>query len=625
MDFLISHGFSSSNSEFQKRLSRKTLIKYHSIHRCEVAELTIFSTGAPLTSRDALFVFDGSILGEGIFISNFCTVNINDLNVCFNKAKDKLEGISGSFCICKINKKDGSFELTVDPLSAYMVFFYRDKHKYAVSNNIYFLEELLRKEGVATERRIESYIGEIAFGSNEGFFSGVSNLHTLKPLAYLTGSTDLTIHNETSAWCHYSGDQTYEYYLEKACHEISCNLDNILERADTSQSYYDITGGIDSRIIFAALYHKGRHSELPFRCIRRYPHPDGHYAAFIAEKYNLPRVGHVHDLGNVIKTDSDELFLSVFASMGFGDKSGSAGMAYYPNSVHIHGCFGEIAGASPITKRAYSGQEFTSARQIVEAYTASLKRLGVLSYFTKAGEVLVERLFSEKLDELVGNGVPPSFLSQAFYIETRNRSHFGMISKIRGQRRIYPDVLNNINLVRAASKLTANEVTFGKFHFDLIQKFGGNEILFLPLAENKWPVSFGTEKATDRLESISPIRNNSSRLFNLETKGNDVVFRRQMTKIDESGKQIPRQFRDTFYMQRILREKLPVLPPNHVLFKYIDKDRLLNVAHQAPEKITKWADLNIIRSIAQGMIWMFSEEKPFGYSVLYDYEQTSKD
>ncbi len=196
MDFLLFRGFSSADDTFKKRLSRITLVKYHPVEKHKLGDLTLLTTGMPLASEDALLVFDGTILTEKSVISNFCKPDFVDVEACFNLVRNQYDVDSGTFCISKIEKNKNRFELHVDPLSAYIEFYYRDDYRYAVSNNVYFIEKLLSREGISTERKFESYIGEITFNSNAGFSSGISKTNILDSLHQLSGSTDLAFMNK---------------------------------------------------------------------------------------------------------------------------------------------------------------------------------------------------------------------------------------------------------------------------------------------------------------------------------------------------------------------------------------------------------------------------------------------
>ena len=101
-------------------------------------------------------------------------------------------------------------------------------------------------------------------------------------------------------------------------------------------------------MVFATLKKNGLHTALRYRCTTRYPHPDGNYAAFLAEKYWLRPYEYVEDepapASRVL--DSELPYYDVFAAMGMAVGDGSFGQLV-PIETHIHGGYGEFGGASP--------------------------------------------------------------------------------------------------------------------------------------------------------------------------------------------------------------------------------------------------------------------------------------
>ena len=165
-----------------------------------------------------------------------------------------------------------------------------------------------------------------------------------------------------------------------------------------------------------------------------------------------------------------------------------------------------------------------------------------------------------------------------FYNEGKGRSHFGFISKFRGKKRRYPDVLHVRHLSIAAAHLTMPEQAAAKVAFDVIRVLGGTEILSLPMADAPWAGSIIPSDLQEQIGSVATITAKSPPLFEVAASPRQRASSVRID-VDPDGRHIARQYRPAYHFQRLVRQHGS---DNSELFDYVDRETLMRVVEQDP-------------------------------------------
>ncbi len=600
MDFIVCGNFSPATMAVGTLIFNRSLEDTKNIIHSTVGNIDIFSTSTPARYRDAVYLFDGTALHLSRFINCHDPIvpkYLSDLKNCAELS------VSGTYCIGSV-ADDGSFSFEVDELAAYHLWYYSFGDRFAISNNIYFIESLLRSEGIEITRTIECFIAKLYWDAPHRLGSATREAKLIAPRQRLFGKNVLNVVRSHNLKQFYFPGNSYRDAVMQACSQIDHNIQAIVGNSKADDIYYDVTGGKDSRIVFASLKKNGFHQALSYRTIRKYPHPDGNYAALLAEKYCLTPFDFPLLSGELPHAlDSNLPSYDVFAAMGLAVGDGSFQNMTDGRQVHIHGGFGELGGSSPDSKRCLGFKQGMSARQLAAVYAG---KLGYLPFLTKEASSHFLTLTADWFRQIVDETGRVSAIPIVFYNEGKARSHFGFISKFRGKKKRYPDVLHTRWLSIAAAWLETAEMVGGKVSFDVIRDLDGLDLLGLPLADTSWPRSFIPDDLVDLIPEAMPITAATAPLYNAVQWGKNAGNSIRVGTTAASRK-VPPQHRSTFIRQNIVKQ---YLSDTSSLFDFIDKDTLIELTNRDPAAIGQ-RESHILNTSAHALLWAAGAEKPF--------------
>ena len=298
-------------AEKKKKKNNNSLIafaqeKHMMFTDCGHNVFTISSSRPVDAQNHSKYLFSGYTFYNGKML-----IGLNEVS-CHIKDTDALNETYGEFCMCTI--KRGHIELTSDFFGMVPWFYYENNEVFAASNNYHMLLIILTQIGIKLTMNIaRSRVNIITSGFTFGSaFSKDLDVDGCKMnLAYEKISYTPfrgTIISKTSLWDIISNnpkwnEDLYEEYIKNAKNEIESNCKAAFEHPKFTKIVIDISGGFDSRVVFAAA------SNLPKKLrskIYTYTRKSGtsddiQKASAITNIFNYPK----HSYKN---TDTSELF-----------------------------------------------------------------------------------------------------------------------------------------------------------------------------------------------------------------------------------------------------------------------------------------------------------------------------
>ena len=599
MDFLVCGGFSPSTIGLKDLICKSTLERASEIYSAMSGRLAVLATDPPVLDGQTILLFDGTAIVGREFLNCHDTLRPETLRSLGNRAQDA----SGTFVLGEISP-DGSFRFQVDGVAAYHLWYYNNQGLFAVSNNLYFVEVLLRAEGASSTRTVRPFIGKLFWDAPHRLGSGSPEIPMLGPRQMLEGGQQLQIKRTSNLREAYLPGLTYDEAISEASAQIERNVRAVCDLRFGGQSFYDVTGGRDSRMVFAALKKNGLHRTMPYHCIRRFPHPDGNYAALLAERYGLTPFDHPDPPGELpLVLDSELVYYDVFPAMAMAVGDGHLQNVSNTEVLHIHGGYGEFGGRSPDAKRCSAFHPGLTARGLASVYS---KKVGYAPFLTRDASAYFTNLTTEWFEQIAEEVGLMTAIPLVFYNEGKARSHFGFISKFRGRKKRYPDVLHVRWLSVAGIHLSVSEQAAAKVNFDVIRRLGGEDLLALPLADAAWAMSIVPADLAGKVGNQSPITQRSSALYQDVRWGkySRSSFRIQ---VDKLGKDLHPGLRGVLYAQKIVQDRLT---PSSELLSYLDRPTLDTLLTK-PASDINGREAHVLRTAAHALIWCGREERRF--------------
>lgn len=215
-------------------------------------ETVVLSHHAVMENCAEKYAFSGYVLREGKL--TFGAEELVQSGLC----PDDLEGCYGEFNLLRIGK--GRIELSADFFGMSPWYYYSDGEVFAASNHYHFLLEALKQCGVRLSMnirrsRVNIITSGYTYGSNFTPEMDITNCYLSLPYEKIvyggTVSKEKTELYRILTTQEYWDEDTYEEYLQKAKHEIYDNTLAYFSSDRFKQIVIDVSGGFDSRIVFA--------------------------------------------------------------------------------------------------------------------------------------------------------------------------------------------------------------------------------------------------------------------------------------------------------------------------------------------------------------------------------------
>jgi hypothetical protein len=258
----------------------------------------ISRTGAYLGKDGSQYIFSGYAFLDGKMV-----IGADEFN-SFSNDPTVLKNQSGEFSICVVSATDVTFGS--DYFGMVPWFYYNDDRVFACSNNYHLLLMLLKSNGVPLELNIKrSRVNMITSGFHYGTpFSAELDVSGCKiNLAYeeLSFSFEHGLNIKTTdLWSSLSSsyqwdELIYEDLVRRAKDEIYSNIKAAFEHPRFTKIVVDVSGGFDSRVVFAAATRlpKKLRNKLVTHTRKTTTVDDVEKASAVLNVYNYP--SHIYD------------------------------------------------------------------------------------------------------------------------------------------------------------------------------------------------------------------------------------------------------------------------------------------------------------------------------------------
>ena len=637
MDFLIvSEDLDEARIERVSRL--RTSMVEESTVRIGDGKLSclLFGDARSVSKNEkTVYFFDGQFSYRQLFYHSLSNNNPIDQAVeCSLRCTGEIA--NGIYCVGKIEQRpDGmAFSVANDWLGQYPIFLWQKEDRFALSNNLAMLEEV-----VGAERSILPAIENLFFGScfsNKTHLKGVWRLSFGK---YLQGTAGkLQIINRPDH--QFDPSLSYQDCISLAREEILKHIEAV-HRQEQNRVYYltDLTGGGDSRAVLSFLLEVMESDQINFLTLGRHPLADANVAGMLAEKYRLGR-GHFP----VYHKPQDYAVRCNAALTGGGRDSGIAIYPVaFPDLVHFKGSYGELGGVVsggvdyfqllrketffPLGRIFYffsslvdnSFRYFSSGpkdklQRFVDLICMRRQQAGALELLTQEAIVLAAQEFRTSLGQILEEGYSLEQVFAESYLRSRSPWHFGIASWAENKNRILPDPLANRWLVEARRRLSSTLHSRNKVILDLILSSRYNELAFLPMANKKWHSEAVPPALRKKLKKqlvvdgdFAPLSKNQGPLFTpVMVDSSDFIKYSplKLKKFAASDNPAPKAghlatnkaFLD-FFLENV--------SPNSDLWRYFERRKLIDaVAKEASSFRADGIDINAMGIVASALTWV---------------------
>ncbi len=386
--------------------------------------------------------------------------------------------------------------VSTDPLGTYPLFLY-DGGPFLLSNNIFLIEDALGLLDVKLRPDRRLFGWETTFHSGCFDCTGFEDVR-LAPLGAVAVASESGVRFITrpQADLLYSA-RSFDELIDSAAQEIIENVQALASGIFTHR-VCDLTGGMDSRLVLAALLHAGLKDSFVFETKGKYPHPDENISRMLRQRFGLT---HALDAHPPSTEEAGSLAgMRSFLARTFGSYTMliNIGADAPPTKdvLRLHGSMGETF------RGFYTGVYGSSARPRMKPFYERIEKSGAL--LAKAIRQEQKEAISRWAEDSEQEGVRAEDLLDMAYIAHRNRYHFGITWRAGSIARtsFYP--LYSPAAVQAAYKLRAEERTANRVGYELMMRFSP-ELVELPFAEKGWNPSIHTGEP--------PITRNSPKLF----------------------------------------------------------------------------------------------------------------
>ncbi|MEJ8573061.1 hypothetical protein [Microbaculum marinum] len=569
--------------------------------------------GACASDGNKVFSLDGTAFFKDRFVSKFHGVDGGLLRELKETVRSDPEEPVGSFCLVSIDRDRSEFLVQFDPLGAYPCFVWRQGSAFAVSNNIHYINAIVTVAGGELTRTVLPYLGDFALGSAYDVGSPYEEIHIVGPGQTLGGGTKLEVLDRGLDPAGAENDVSYDDSLARAADRLRNRVEIVARTFEERDVFFDLTGGMDSRIVLAAVVSRVPRPRWDYRTLFDHPHPDGHCAALFGETYGLGRVQGIPWDHRRNMSAIERMRFETFVSMGVGPKYGWSITPPYADIAQLHGGYGEIAGSSPDAKRFLIQGEEPTYRSLPEQYLTRLGQMGLLRFFTPYGIEWLRGLLGSRLGEFEKAGVRPADAPLHYYNFGRLRSHFGVNSRLQSQNRNYVDLLYDVQLQHCALRVDRVARAKGKVNLDLIRLVGGDEVAGLPMAADQWDASlFASDDLRIALQK-PPITAQTPRMFdNAPEKrqippanGSPVSFRARpdprLAGYDAS--QVDMALRNTYRRWAFLETYLPETRAMPELNRRLDWEAIDGLLSQPLETLQRYPNNVLVQTLCDCVIW----------------------
>lgn len=388
-------------------------------------------------------------------------------------------GTLGRGCYILVrNGEDGTVRIESDPLAMFPVFVYDKGGVTAVATSSLLLEFALDALGVPLTRNntLSGYMVTLGNG-----YDGVTAFDDVRILA--AGETmeidrDNRSRYRTTHVGHFLySKQSFDDLLDEAVHEIQSNVEAI-SKLPVERRICALTGGMDSRLVVAAILHAGLQDTFQFQTNGTYPNTDANAAALIRQTFGLSKATPLHSAADPLNLEPiDRMRLTIGRMSGILDMYMATDLRETETpKINLGGGLGEIMRKFWSSDWSPAKAERTPLHKIVQSMETRSALLRPDVFREQVSTV------SKKGFQYLQEGVEPTHVGDAFYLTARCQYHFGVWWS-RSRSSFQP--LYSVAALRAAHAIADEERIANRVGFEMMRRMSP-EIVEMPFANKKW-------------------------------------------------------------------------------------------------------------------------------------------
>lgn len=507
--FDVSHTYEYFSDQYKKRV--REILK--SIKTKDTKLPTFYPSKVPF--QDICLLFDKrnkssrmmssvvpQVMNDGSIVWFSGIMKLGEKLVCspeemnLNNSDEIKDNIGCYFAIVKNNE---GYEIVNDFFGLEKIFYYDDNDYFVCSNRVHYL--LLKLKQLNIPLSLNEYICLCGFSNAYAHFAEnpITNELDINNMYFLDIGQYFSINKgkiekkekEIANLLYDKRKLDYSVEIKKVKNEIINNLEIVVRDARFKNIAMDLSGGMDSRLVFGAATNLpgGGTERIKIRTIA-YPNiEDFNIGTTIADDFNF---NYDFEIGkDLVCTEQNmkhslETILEISDSTQIGTYFGFsdifAPMVTSNDNLEIWGVMGEAITRPYISGRIIeqqSGQMVENDEEFLHMFWNENQRY-VLADFDKAGYIL-EKIMLQQMKKVKYNVSAHKF--ETLYLKYRNRFH-GDIGLLRGYRTLQWQPLQSKTSLRLFHNLFDVNHS-NKYVFDLLYEFD-SQLVNYPFSSQKY-------------------------------------------------------------------------------------------------------------------------------------------
>lgn len=373
----------------------------------------------------------------------------------------------------------GAVRITSDPLAMFPVFVFHKGGTVAVSTSAMLLEHAMTLLGLPLRRSnaLSGFI--VTLGSGYDGMTAFDDVRMLAAGEILTLDRDNRAAYQTTHVGNFLySAASFDSLLDEAVHEIQSNV-RAISKVPVERRICDVTGGMDSRLVVAAILHEGLQDTFQFQTNGAYPNPDANAAALIRQTFGLAKATPYRaPPDKALKLEPiDRMRLTIGKMSGILDMYMATGLQDLDLSMmSLGGGLGEIMRKFWSSEWSRAKPERTPLHKVVQSMEARAALLRP-DVFRQQAEAVSEKGF-----QYLRESIQPNHVGDAFYLTARCQYHFGVWWS-RSRVRFHP--LYSVAALRAAHAISEEERRANRVGFEMMRRMSP-AIVEMPFANKRW-------------------------------------------------------------------------------------------------------------------------------------------
>ena len=371
-----------------------------------------------------------------------------------------------------------------DPLSVYPLWYWQSGDLFVCSNNAHLIRTVLAEVGIQLQKDAGFFAWQLIFQNGVADSTGYEGVRWT-PFGHCVtissgeGGVDVAMEplEASSVERLYRPDQPTDALIDQAQAEISENV-IALSSGDFRMRVCDLSGGLDTRVMVAAVLGHGLEGKFGFNTAGTRSTPDGNVAALVRARYGLRHSVYVSSPQRDDPAFTTQLRSMLFRTYGcFGQLTSTGlGLRSDRRMLHLNGGCGETLRGPYSAGLAENTSALDSRINHVRAYGGLLR--------PEARDEL-----SQTLSELFADAAQAGFIgadaADQHYIEHRNRQFMGTQCRARLNFQSLAFPLYSPAAIAAAFSGPPKRRGIAGVHFGLIDRLFP-ELLEIPLEGRTW-------------------------------------------------------------------------------------------------------------------------------------------